>query len=86
MIKLSHVISEIRKITLQIGLFMIFMSQLMLWKSLHMIYKHQEAIYEVAQLYLILSKIIIIASRCFTPRKIKRILNSTGHYEALEWK
>ena len=37
MIKLSHIISEMRKITLQIRLFMIFMFHLMLWKTLHMI-------------------------------------------------
>ena len=35
--KLSHIISEVRKITLQIWLFMIFMFHLMLWKTLHMI-------------------------------------------------
>ena len=37
MIKLLHIISEIRKITLQIRLFMTFMFHLMLWKTLHMI-------------------------------------------------
>ena len=37
LIKLLHMISEMRKITLQIRLFMIFMFRLMLWKTLHTI-------------------------------------------------
>ena len=35
--KISHMISEMKKITLQIRLFMILMFHLMLWKTLHMI-------------------------------------------------
>ena len=44
MIKLSHIISEMRKITLQIRLLMIFMFHLMLWKTLHMILTPYQAI------------------------------------------
>ena len=44
MVKLSLIISEMRKITLQIRLFMIFMFHPMLWKTLHMI-QTPEAIY-----------------------------------------
>ena len=36
MIKVSHMISEMTKIPLQIRLFMIFTVYLMLWKILHM--------------------------------------------------
>ena len=45
-------ISEIRKITLQIRLFMIFVFHLMLWKTLHLILTPQ-AIHAVAKLCLI---------------------------------
>ena len=55
MIKVSHVISEMRKITLQIRLSMILMFHLTVWKTLHMILT-PEAVYKVARFCMIFSQ------------------------------